>query len=78
MHCNDSKTRARRRAATCTRTSARARSAAAGFEALLAHPALRDVPFLLEVPGYKLDGAGKGPDKPNIDLAQGDPRAASA
>lgn len=39
----------------------------AGFEALVAHPALADVPFLLEVPGYKIDGAGKGPDKPNID-----------
>ena len=39
----------------------------AGFEALLARKELRDVPFLLEVPGYKIDGAGKGPDKPNID-----------
>jgi len=39
----------------------------AGFEALLAHEAVRDVPLLLEVPGYKLDGAPKGPDKPNID-----------
>jgi deoxyribonuclease-4 len=39
----------------------------AGFEALLAHKSLRDVPLLLEVPGYKIDGAGKGPDKPNID-----------
>jgi hypothetical protein len=24
--------------------------------------------LLLEVPGYKIDGAAKGPDKPNIDL----------
>jgi deoxyribonuclease-4 len=40
----------------------------AGFEALLAHPAFDDIPFLLEVPGFKLDGAGKGPDKPNMDL----------
>jgi len=39
----------------------------AGFEALLAHPAIAEVPLLLEVPGYKIDGAGKGPDKPNID-----------
>ena len=39
----------------------------AGFEALLARKELRDIPFLLEVPGYKIDGAGKGPDKPNID-----------
>lgn len=38
-----------------------------GFRALLAHPGLRDVPFLCEVPGYKIDGAGKGPDKPNLD-----------
>jgi deoxyribonuclease-4 len=38
-----------------------------GFAALVAHPALADLPFLLEVPGYKIDGAGKGPDKPNID-----------
>ncbi len=40
----------------------------AGFEAIAAHPVFADVPFLLEVPGYKIDGAGKGPDKPNIDL----------
>lgn len=40
----------------------------AGFEAIVAHPLLADIPFLLEVPGYKIDGAGKGPDKPNIDL----------
>ena len=39
----------------------------AGFEAMLAHPALRDVPLLLEVPGYKIDGGAKGPDKPNVD-----------
>ncbi len=38
-----------------------------GFEAIVAHPAFADVPFLLEVPGYKIDGAAKGPDKPNID-----------
>ena len=39
-----------------------------GFAALVARPELADVPFILEVPGYKLDGAGKGPDRPNIDL----------
>lgn len=39
----------------------------AGFEALLAHPATQSLPLMLEVPGYKLNGAGKGPDKPNID-----------
>ncbi len=35
-----------------------------GFKVIMAHPALRNVPFLLEVPG--LDG--EGPDKPNIDI----------
>ena len=39
-----------------------------GFAALVAHPAMADVPFLLEVPGHKIDGAGKGPDRPNIEL----------
>jgi deoxyribonuclease-4 len=39
----------------------------AGFSAILAHPAVAALPLLLEVPGYKLNGAGKGPDKPNID-----------
>ncbi|MBI2724540.1 MAG: deoxyribonuclease IV [Chloroflexi bacterium] len=39
-----------------------------GFAALLLHAGLQEVPFLLEVPGYKIDGAGKGPDKPNIDI----------
>ena len=34
-----------------------------GFAVLMAHPAFREVPFLLEVPG--LDG--KGPDRPNLD-----------
>ncbi len=36
----------------------------AGFKVVMSHPALREVPFLLEVPG--LDG--KGPDKPNVDI----------
>lgn len=35
-----------------------------GFRALLAHPAFRAVPFLLEVPGF----AGEGPDKENVDI----------
>jgi deoxyribonuclease-4 len=39
----------------------------AGFAALMARPELAHVPFLLEVPGYKIGGAGKGPDKPNVD-----------
>lgn len=33
-----------------------------GFRTLMAHPAFRDVPFLLEVPGFD----GKGPDAKNI------------
>ncbi|MSQ13649.1 MAG: deoxyribonuclease IV [Dehalococcoidia bacterium] len=36
---------------------------ASGFEVILAHPAFRNVPFLLEVPGIE----GKGPDKENVD-----------
>ena len=34
-----------------------------GFEVIIAHPAFRDVPFILEVPGSD----GKGPDKENLD-----------
>ena len=34
-----------------------------GFEVIMGHPAFRDVPFLLEVPGVD----GKGPDKENLD-----------
>jgi deoxyribonuclease-4 len=33
-----------------------------GFRTLMAHPAFREVPFLLEVPGKD----GKGPDATNI------------
>jgi deoxyribonuclease-4 len=36
----------------------------AGFEVIMAHPAFRDVPFLLEVPGFD----GEGPDKANVGL----------
>jgi len=35
-----------------------------GFKYLLNHPALANIPFLLEVPGF----AGTGPDKENIDI----------
>jgi deoxyribonuclease-4 len=49
----------------------------AGFEALLARPEIADLPLLLEVPGFKIGGAGKGPDKPNIDLVK-EIRAASS
>ena len=36
----------------------------AGFETIMAHRAFRDVPFLLEVPGFEKEG----PDKPNVDI----------
>ena len=35
-----------------------------GFENIMSHPAFRDVPFFLEVPGME----GKGPDKENLDV----------
>ena len=35
-----------------------------GFAVFMGHPAFRDVPFLLEVPGFE----GKGPDQRNVDL----------
>ncbi len=35
-----------------------------GFEVILSHPAFKEVPFLLEVPGFN----GKGPDKENVDI----------
>ena len=35
-----------------------------GFENLLSHPALADIPFLLEVPGFE----DQGPDKQNVEL----------
>ena len=34
------------------------------FVAIMGHPAFRDVPFILEVPGLE----NNGPDKPNMDL----------
>jgi deoxyribonuclease-4 len=35
-----------------------------GFEVIMAHPAFREVPFLLEVPGFEKTG----PDKENVDI----------
>ena len=35
-----------------------------GFENLLSHPALVEIPFLLEVPGFE----DKGPDKENVEI----------
>ena len=37
----------------------------AGFETIMGHSAFRDVPFLLEVPGFGEER--KGPDKENVD-----------
>lgn len=36
----------------------------AGFEVIMAYPALREIPFLLEVPGFD----NEGPDKPNVEI----------
>jgi deoxyribonuclease-4 len=36
-----------------------------GFRRILHHPAFKDVPFLLEVPGF---GEAKGPDEKNVDI----------
>ncbi len=35
-----------------------------GFANIMGHPAFKDVPFLLEVPGF----ANEGPDRENVDL----------
>jgi deoxyribonuclease-4 len=66
MHCNDSKT-ALGAGRDLHENIGDGKIGRDGFEAILAHPAVADVPMLLEVPGYKLDGAAKGPDKPNLD-----------
>ncbi len=67
IHCNDSKTELGA-GRDLHENIGEGKIGRAGFEALLARPELAEVPLLLEVPGYKIDGAGKGPDKPNIDL----------
>ena len=36
------------------------------FEAIMANPAFRDVPFYLEVPGFE----NKGPDVQNMDIVK--------
>jgi deoxyribonuclease-4 len=38
-----------------------------GFRIIMEHPAFKDIPFLLEVPGID----GNGPDKANIDVLKG-------
>jgi len=67
VHCNDSKTPLGA-GRDLHENIGEGHIGRAGFEALVAHKALANVPLLLEVPGYKIDGAAKGPDKPNIDL----------
>ncbi len=67
VHCNDSKTPLGA-GRDLHENIGEGHIGRAGFEALVAHKAFANVPLLLEVPGYKIDGAGKGPDKPNIDL----------
>jgi deoxyribonuclease-4 len=54
----------------------------AGFKVILAQPAFRDLPFLLEVPGFPKEGKkAEGPDKENVDrlkaIAAGVSRRAS-
>jgi apurinic endonuclease APN1 len=66
MHCNDSKA-ALGAGRDLHENIGDGNIGREGFAALLSHPALANTPLILEVPGYKLNGAGKGPDKPNID-----------
>jgi deoxyribonuclease-4 len=66
MHCNDSKA-GLGAARDLHENIGEGNIGREGFAALLAHPAVADLPLILEVPGYKIDGAGKGPDKPNVD-----------
>jgi deoxyribonuclease-4 len=67
VHCNDSKTPLGA-GRDLHENIGEGHIGRAGFEALVAHRAFAGVPFLLEVPGFKLDGAAKGPDKQNVDL----------
>jgi deoxyribonuclease-4 len=67
IHCNDSKTDLGA-GRDLHENIGEGKIGRAGFEAIVAHKAFANVPLILEVPGYKLDGAPKGPDKPNIDL----------
>lgn len=66
VHCNDSKT-ALGAGRDLHENIGDGKIGRAGFEAICAHGGFAGVPMLLEVPGYKIDGAGKGPDKPNVD-----------
>jgi len=66
IHCNDSKTELGA-GRDLHENIGEGKIGRAGFEAILGHKAFAKVPLLLEVPGYKIGGAPKGPDKPNID-----------
>ncbi|MBM3940193.1 MAG: deoxyribonuclease IV [SAR202 cluster bacterium] len=63
VHCNDSKP-ALGAGVDRHENLGEGRMGIAAFEAILAHPAFRDVPFYLEVPGFE----GTGPDARNIDI----------
>jgi deoxyribonuclease-4 len=67
IHCNDSKTELGA-GRDLHENIGQGKIGRAGFEAIISHKAFANTPLLLEVPGYKLDGTAKGPDKPNIDL----------
>jgi deoxyribonuclease-4 len=67
VHCNDSKTECGA-GRDLHENIGDGKIGREGFEAIMAHKAFAAVPFLLEVPGYKIGGAAKGPDKPNVDL----------
>lgn len=67
VHCNDSKTELGA-GRDLHENIGEGKIGRDGFRALATHPALAHVPFLLEVPGYRIEGAGKGPDAPNIAL----------
>jgi deoxyribonuclease-4 len=63
VHCNDSKP-ALGAGVDRHENIGQGHMGLAAFEAILAHPAFRKVPFYLEVPGFE----GKGPDKRNVDI----------
>lgn len=63
IHANDSKTD-RASAVDRHENIGEGSIGAAGFKAILGHPALKKVPFYLEVPGFE----DSGPDKKNVDI----------
>lgn len=63
IHANDSKTD-RGSAVDRHENIGEGSIGAGGFKAILGHPALKKVPFYLEVPGFE----DSGPDKKNVDI----------